>query len=576
MKRKEAVLLSYLDGKFYCTGNSCSHYGAPLHKGTSTKSHVTCPWHDAEFDLKTGKCINGPALNAIPVYSVKIKGEKVVAALPLELKNSSPFSMVKRDPNDTRVFVIVGSGAAALTACETLRQDGYTGRIVMLTKEAHPPYDRPVLSKNLKAEIENITLRDAAFLANADIEFRPNTTVKRVNADKNCIELANGENLQYDKVLVATGAEPRVLNIPGNTLENIFVLRRPEDTAKIANFAKRNSRVVVIGSSFIGMEVAAALRKREAKVTVIGMESVPFERVLGSKVGAVFKNMLEEQGVEYIPKETHSTFLFGTFDLYEVILFTLDALNKIALQQRKYMHVVVEISEIKDKFLCFWIHIDSGSRGAVNGVELSNGEVIQADAVVLGAGVIPNAKIVDGVSKSRDGSIEELFLICLLHLFPSSSNEAPNFYAAGDIATFPYFKSGDNIRIEHWDVAMQHGRIAAKNMNGQSIPYNSIPFFWTMLFGKSLRYAGYCHNFDDVICEGDLENYRFVAYYVKNERIVAAATMGMDPAAVAICEALKLNLMPSVSEIRLGFANSTTIIEKLKDHNKRKLPKQKN
>nr|AZL94253.1 membrane-bound monodehydroascorbate reductase [Cardiosporidium cionae] len=113
-------------------------------------------------------------------------------------------------------------------------------------------------------------------------------------------------------------------------------------------------------------------------------------------------------------------------------------------------------------------------------------------------------------------------------------------------------------------------------MNGKCIPYSSIPFFWTMLFGKSLRYAGHCHGFDDVICEGDLEKYCFVAYYVKNERIVAAATMGMDPAAVAICEALKLNLMPSVSEIRLGFANSNTIIEKLKEHNKRKLPKKKN
>jgi len=509
---KGSVLLSYVDGQYHVTGASCPHYSAPLVKGVVTKTHVTCPWHDAEFDLKTGVCVNGPSVDAIPVYPVSVRDGKIYTKVPQDMEEWVVPKMSKRDPSNKTVFAIVGGGPAAVAAAETLRQEGYTGIIRVYSKEKHAPYDRPVLSKNFTATPEKIALRSLDFFKEYDIEFLGGVTVKTVDAEKRQVELENGKIEFYDKVLVATGAEPRRIPAPGHQLKNIHVLRTPEDAEQIAKFAKPGTKAVVIGSSFIGMEAAASLKRHGAEVTVVGMEPAPFERVLGVKIGGLFARLLKERGINY------------------------------------------KASSVLKQFV-------GPEGGDVKGVELQSGDKIEADLVVLGAGVIPNTKVVKGVKLGRDGGI----LVDALFKCP----EHPSLFAAGDVARFPFWYLGHDVRIEHWDVAYQQGRIAAKNMLEKYAVYDKIPFFWTVLFGRSLRYAGHALAYDDIIIEGDLDKFDFAAYYVNKGRIDAVVTMGRDPLAVAVCEAMKLNILPSPADLKSGKANSETIFQLVKDYAKK-------
>eukprot|EP00916_Digyalum_oweni_P015507 GHVL01025444.1.p1 GENE.GHVL01025444.1~~GHVL01025444.1.p1 ORF type:complete len:600 (+),score=133.23 GHVL01025444.1:43-1842(+) len=506
---KSSVLVSKIDNIIYVTGALCSHYSAPLVGGMLCKDHIKCPWHDAEFDIKTGKCINGPSLDGIPIYIPIIENNKLyinISDNPIDIQIPT---MYKRDNKNNEIYIILGGGAAGITAVETLRQEGYTGRIIFISDESTPPYDRPVLSKNLAVSVSKITLRDEKFLTHdCGVEWYPGHKVQNLDSLNNKVILDDGKAFNYDKILVCTGSSPRKLDIPGSDLKNILVLRTPEDAAKINKFAVPGANVVVIGSSFIGVEIAAALKKKKVNVTVVGMESVPFERVLGPKVGNVVLDLIEENAVRFIGNTTAVKF--------------------------------------------------KGRGGAVNAVELVNGEVLAADAVVLGVGSIPNTDYIQGIKMEKDKSIPvDVFM---------RSRENPNVYAAGDVATFPYFRTAEQIRVEHWDVAMQQGRVAAKNMLNKNVPFNTIPFFWTMLFGKSIRYAGYAKNFDEVVVEGDTKQLKFVAFYAKDKNIHAVATMNYDPFAVQFVEALKLRLVPQTTEIIANLANSKFIVHQLDLH----------
>uniref|UniRef100_A0A7S1P5R9 Rieske domain-containing protein n=1 Tax=Vitrella brassicaformis TaxID=1169539 RepID=A0A7S1P5R9_9ALVE len=523
VKSDKKVLVTRIKGQLFAVGALCSHYNAPLKKGVLGVDHITCAWHDAEFDLKTGKCVNGPGLKAIPTYPIRVNRGRVLVTLPSDMQDHVEPTLAKRDPKDKRVYAIVGAGAAGMAAAETLRQEGFTGRILMFGREAPPPYDRAVLSKNLHADVKKIVLRDHDFMKSAHIEYLNNSIVTHVDAKAKRIQLDDGDTYSYDKVLIATGAEPRKLFVPGHDCQNVFGLRRPEDARQIANFAKRGMRVVIVGSSFIGMEIAATLARKGCSVSVVGMETVPFERVLGLKVGAMFKKLLEEQGVEF----------WG---------------NAI-------------VKRFRGRHKAEWTRGEDMKGTPVEGVELTNGEVLACDAVVVGAGVIPNATLVEGVSMAKDGSI---LVDALLQ-----SRDEPSLFAAGDVATFPYYKTGLDTRIEHWDVALQQGRTAAKNMMDKHQPFSTVPFFWTMIFGKSIRYAGHVKEFDELVVEGDLSKYQFVAYYIKDDKIEAVATCGRDPAAVGIAEAMRLNIMPTGSEVALGFCNAEMILARLKEYHKK-------
>lgn len=514
------VLVSRYEGKLYAIGSKCSHYGYPLVKGVKCENAVVCPLHDAAFDIKTGKPIRGPGLDAIPTYSVRVSktGEVFVSVPEKSFPAKVSAILAKRDPKNLTTYVIVGGGAAGLTAAETLRQEGFTGRVILVSGETYLPYDRPVLSKKLpiKGKMDGLFLKPESFFKEGDIEVRLNSKVDSIDTNSKRIKIAGGsEEIPYDKVLVATGGRPRELFIPGAaTAKNVFTLRSIDDALAINEIAcEKGQRVVIIGGSFIGMEIASTLIQKGVEVSIVSKTSVPYENALGKKVGAFFANMLSERDIKFFGNSTAKL-----------------------------------------------IRTDKDT-GFVNAVELDDGDVIPADAVIIGAGVVPNCPLSsDKIRLNSDGSIP-----CTPFL---NSKEDPSVFAAGDVCSFPYVKTGEDLRVEHWDVAIQQGRVAAKNMLDQKIPFNEIPYFWTMVFGKSLRYVGNVGSegvtFDNVIIEGDLIKGEFVAFYTKSGRIAAVATMGRDPVAVACGELMRLNLMPSVTEIQLGTANSSTILERVK------------
>lgn len=491
-----AVLLARIDGKFYATGASCSHYSAPLAQGVAAKDkmHVVCPWHDAAFDLRTGQPVRGPALQAIPTYTVCVQDGNVVVDLPMSMEDFVAPQMAKKRLDDERLFVVVGGGAAGVTAVDALRQEGFTGRIMMLTEENHMPYDRPVLSKNLgkASDPGSLSLRDAEYFDEHEIEVKRSAKVSSLDASKKLIKLASGQEIRYDAALVATGAKPRLLPVPGGSLPGVLALRTPEDAQKISAQCEKGKRVLVIGSSFIGMEVAATLKRRGCEVTVLGMEAAPFERVLGHRLGASMKRFFESKGVTFIGKAV--------------------------------------VSEV--------VQTGSGLQATTKA-----GQKLVCDAIVVGVGVIPNAGFVTGAEKARDGSlVTDEFLQC----------SAEGLFAAGDVATYRSTKSGQNQRVEHWDVAMSQGRLAAKSMAGKKEAFDATPFFWTSLFGKNLRYVGYCAEFDELLVDGDMEKLNFVAFYCYKGVVRAVATMARDPVAVAAGELMRLGRMPSVDDLKVG------------------------
>ncbi|CAE7434153.1 AIFM3 [Symbiodinium natans] len=501
-----AILLTRVDGQFYATGASCSHYSAPLAEGVAARDrmHVVCPWHNAAFDIRTGQPVRGAGLQAIPTYKVTVESEDVIVDLPRDMEDFVAPNMVQRDSQDSRVFVVLGGGAAGVAAADALRQEGYTGRIVLISEEKHLPYDRPVLSKNLgkASDPGSLSLRDQEYFDKHEIEIRRSAKVEKLDAASKTVHLTSKQTIRYDAAVVATGARPRELPIKGAELPEVLALRTPEDAQRIAAACSSGRKVVVIGSSFIGMELAATLRRRGCEVTVLGMEQVPFERVLGTRLGIVLKDFFESKGVKFMG-------------------------GKVAAEIRQ-----------------------SGS--SLQAV-LKTGEVLHCDSIVVGVGVVPNADFVEGAQRTRDGSL--LTDECL-------KTSADSLFAAGDVCT--YKCPGGSRRVEHWDVATSQGRIAAKNMLGKGEHFDQTPFFWTSLFGKNLRYVGHCTEFDELVVDGDLKKLNFVAYYCLKNEVKAVATMSRDPVAVVVGELMRMRRMPSVGDLKSGKVSTAGLALELK------------
>ncbi|KAJ3128642.1 hypothetical protein HK098_003849 [Nowakowskiella sp. JEL0407] len=486
-----------------------------------------CPWHGACFSVKTGDIEDAPSVDGLLSFKVVTKGDKLfIEVTESELKAGRKKPLVcKRVPEEKEeVVVILGGGAAGMIAAETLRQvsklsstifffltdcyftqKNFTGRIVLITREPHLPIDRPKLSKSLKIDASKILLRDQAHFTELNIEFHVSTEASMVDAATKKVTLSNGTVLDFTYLIIATGADPRKLSIPNANLSNIHVLRTVSDANEIesslSSLSGTKPRVAIVGSSFVGMETAAVLAKTSA-VTVIGMEKTPFERVLGPQVGSAFQKLFESNGV------------------------------------------VLKMNAVVEKY------VPSGSNpNAVGGVVLKSGEQIDADVVVIGAGVIPKTDYLggSGVLLDRDGGIT----------VQSSLNlkEFPYVYVAGDIARFPYHLTGSLVRIEHWNVAENQGRLIASNIASKSLePFKSIPYFWTMFFGKSVRYAGHANTFDEVIIQGslDLDTLGFVAFYCLEGKVLAVASLAKDPVVSHASELLRLGKFPSASEVRDG------------------------
>ena len=489
------ILLTRLEEqKFYATAAHCTHFGAPLEKGVLVGERMACPWHHACFNVTTGDQEEPPGLDNLPSFPVRIDGQNIIVELPENIPEQRTPNMAKHNPSvDSRVFAIIGTGPAGMFAAETLRKEGFQGQIFLITREERLPYDRTKLSKKyLQGKVEEDTLpqRSCEFYQENDIELRCGKAVTKVDADLKTITFEDNSVISYDSLLVATGGRPKRLKVPGIDLDNIFTLRQPSDVNHILETAEQNQRVVVVGSSFIGMETAASLTQQGLSVTVISPDSVPFEKILGQEVGKMFQDLHESHGVSF-RFQTKATQFEG--------------------------------------------------KGKVEAVILENGEKIPADLVILGIGVEPVTDFLSGVKiEEKDNSV----------IVNEYLQAGKDIYAAGDIARFPYGPIEKLTRIEHWRLAAQHGRIAAHNMAGNQVKFTGIPFFWSGQFDLKLRYAGHAEDWDEIIFDGDVNSREFLAFYIKNNQVLAVTGCGRDSDVAAITELMRLKQIPSIDLIR--------------------------
>ncbi|XP_048412410.2 apoptosis-inducing factor 3 isoform X1 [Stegostoma tigrinum] len=489
-------------GEYCAIGYKCPHYGAPLVKGVLTNGRVRCPWHGACFNVATGDIEDFPGLDSLPKFQVRIEKEKVMVraskqALQLQkrVKWMSRCATLSDSSFSNTSVLIIGSGPAGLVCAETLRQEGFTERIVMCTLETHLPYDRPKLSKSLECQTEQITLRSKDFLSQYDIEVQTDKEVHSVDVKSKVVHFKDGLKMEYNKLLIATGSRPKPLQCQGADLENVYQLRTPEDANCIAKLAN-DRNAVIVGASFIGMEVAAYLTDKAHSVSVVGIENIPFRKVLGEKVGRSIMKMFETNRVKF--------------------------------------YLQNEVSELR------------GQDGKVKEVVLKSGKILRADVCVVGIGVVPATSFLkqSGINMDSKGFLPVNKLM---------QTNVPGVFAAGDVVTFPLaFRNNKKVNVGHWQMAHMHGRIAALNILGKGIEINTVPYFWTAMFGKSIRYAGHGEGFDDVIIQGDLDERKFVAFYTKkatgmnnciqtwrSDEVIAVSSMNYDPIVSKVAEVMQ-------------------------------------
>lgn len=463
------------------------------------------------FNASNGDIENAPAIDSLPSFALSEKnGSVFVTGEQASIKGSrrKPNIKIKGGVSGSEKLVIVGGGSGALGTLEALRENGFNGSITMIGSEGYPLIDRTKLSKALIDDASKIALRDDAWFKEGDVAT-VNDEVTGVDFESKKVETKGGSSYPYTKLVLATGGTPKSLPLPGfKELSNIFLLRTvPHVKAILGAIGDKNKKIVIIGSSFIGMEVANATAK-DNDVTVVGMEKAPLERVMGEEVGKIFQKALEKNGVKF-----------------------------------KLNAGVEKASPSKS---------DSSKVGSI---ELKDGTSLPADLVILGTGVGPATLFLKdnkAIELQKDGSLktDEHFAVSGLK----------DVYAIGDIATYPYHGPGGNgslTRIEHWNVAQNAGRsVAANIIDSSAAPKPFIPIFWSAL-GAQLRYCGNTPNgWDDVVLKGQPEEGKFVAYYTKGETVVAVASMQIDPVIAQASELMRRGKMPSKSELQKGDATS--------------------
>ncbi len=403
----DGVLLARVGSAYFAVGSSCTHYGGPLAEGVLDGDRVRCPWHHACFSLRSGEAIRAPAFDPLVCWNVEQRGDKifVTGKAPPARKPSSG----KVPSQTTSRIVIVGGGAAGFAAAEGLRRDGYQGSIVMLSDDADPPVDRPNLSKDFLAGTAQeawVPLRAPEWYRDNAIELRLSTKVSKIDPRARDVEIADGTRIPYERLLLATGAEPIRLDMPGSNLAHVHLLRTLKDCRAIVAAAEHARRVVVIGASFIGLETAAALRTRNLEVHVAAPEKRPLEKVFGAELGDFVRALHEEKGVVF--------------------------------------HLENAVTAIEP-----------------NKVSLKSGQTIDADLVVMGVGVRPRTQLAElaGLKLDHGVLVNEVL-----------ETSAPGIFAAGDIARWPDRHSGESLRVEHWVVAERQGQAAARAMLGGREP----------------------------------------------------------------------------------------------------------
>jgi NADPH-dependent 2,4-dienoyl-CoA reductase/sulfur reductase-like enzyme/nitrite reductase/ring-hydroxylating ferredoxin subunit len=468
----EAVILVRQGERVFATGATCTHYNGPLAEGLVVGETIRCPWHHASFNLRTGEAEGAPALNPVPCFVVQRDGSKV----RVDRKKDIDFH-VSRPKNPSSV-VIIGGGAAGAACADMLRRKGYSGPVTLIGDEEPGPVDRPNLSKDFLAGTapeDWIPLRTREHYESIHVELVTSDAAVRINPAAHEATLRSGRVFHYGTLLLATGAEPRSLLIEGAGLPHVHRLRTLADSKAIIADAARAKRCVVIGSSFIGLEVAASLRSRGMEVVVVGTDTVPLAKVMGPEVGRFIQGLHEQKGVR----------------------FFLGVKPKIIREDR---------------------------------VELSNGQSIEAELVVLGVGVSPRTALAEQAGLKLDNGVV---------VDSSLRTSAADIYAAGDIARYPDPISGERVRIEHWVLAERQGQAVARAMLGIGDKFRDVPFFWSQHYDTVISYVGHASSWNGFELRGDLAAQNACAIYRNNGRTVAVATIGRDRVSLAVEAALE-------------------------------------
>ncbi|HYU52964.1 MAG TPA: FAD-dependent oxidoreductase [Gemmatimonadaceae bacterium] len=475
----EPVVLVHVEPNWFAVGGKCTHYGAPLGQGVLVSETIRCPWHHACFELRNGAASHAPALTDLATYDVAVENDvaRVIRKRDAgQVKGETYRPRGSRAPEQVlfdaqpatgpKSVVIIGAGAAGNACAEMLRREAYRGPVTVIDPDPDAPYDRPNLSKDYMAgdaPEEWLPLHPREFYQAQRIEILSGVAAKTVDVKSKTVHLSDGSSREYGCLLIANGASPIRLEIPGG--ERILYLRTLRDCRTIIEKLKAAKNAVVIGASFIGLEVAASFVKRGLHVSVVAPETLPLEQVLGTELGTLIKNVHEQHGV---------TFYLG-----------------------RKVDAVEERSVV----------LDDGTR-------------LDADLVTAGIGVRPNLQLAESAGLTLDNGLA-------VNEFLETS--ASDVFAAGDVARWPDAYSDARLRIEHWVVAERQGQVVARNMLGNRDRFDDIPFFWSAHYDKlSIRYTGHVDHWDQTRIDGDIMKMDCAVSYFVGGRKLAMATINRD------------------------------------------------
>jgi NADPH-dependent 2,4-dienoyl-CoA reductase/sulfur reductase-like enzyme/nitrite reductase/ring-hydroxylating ferredoxin subunit len=467
----DPVVLARAGDELFAVGAHCTHYHGPLADGLVVGDTVRCPWHHACFSLRTGEALRAPALDAVACWRVERLGEMVFVRekLPEPRRSPSVSSPARQTPSSV---IIVGGGAAGLAAAEMVRREGYDGPVAMISADDEPPCDRPNLSKDYlagQAQDDWIPLRPPEFYTEKRIELLLKSRVSSLDPAARTVRLEDGSQRVFGSLLIATGSDPVRLPIPGAGGPQVHYLRSYADSRAIVERARTAAHVVVVGASFIGLEVAASLRTRGIEIDLVAPGTAPLERVLGGAVGRFIQSLHEAKGVVF--------------------------------------HLGQTVNRVDGRT-----------------VVLSGGATLDADFVVMGVGVTPVTALAErsGLALDRGVAVNEYL-----------ETSAPGIFAAGDVARWPDPHTGDRIRVEHWVVAERQGQVAARNMLGRRERFDHVPFFWSQHYDVTINYVGHAEQWDAAHVDGTLESRNCSVTYSRAGKRLAVATISRDRESLA-------------------------------------------
>ncbi len=462
----EAVLLIRRGGEVLAVGATCTHYSSSLGDGHLEGDTLRCPWHHGAFNIRSGEAVEGPAFNALPCWAVSEANGRIT----LGAKKPAPTWLPRERAGAPSSVVIIGAGAAGTAAAEEARRRGYSGPVTLVDVDADTPVDRPNVSKDSLAGTapeDWLWLHPESFYETHGISRRRGA-VKAIERVERRVVFDDGSTLPYGALLLATGATPVTPTLTGEG-PRVYTLRTVANMRAIiaaadASLQRGTKRAVVLGTSFIGLEAAASLKARGLDVHVIGPDAVPLVRVLGPHLGRAVRALHEKHGIVF--------------------------------------------------------HFEQRATGlTAQGVVLANGQVVEGDFVVAGVGVRPNVALAEAAGLALDrGVLVDAKL---------RTND-PCIWAAGDVARYPDALASELIRVEHWAVAQNQGRVAARNMLGGSEPFRDVPFFWSQHYDVTIGYVGHAESWDDVQVDGSVEALDCAVTYRAKGHPLAVATINRD------------------------------------------------